>query len=188
MSLGDSDGVSGSSSNSFGEMLGDEVRDPYPEFMGMRDVWGRKIIVGMDAPEHHRHRALVSVVFRARLRRAAGPGGSAPVDRAAHEAVPERPDDLHPRLGLFDDENGRVVSCTRTHMPDLGDGREYSTTNWSMIDHAGNGQWSREEDIYNPAHFGTLLTECGNQPRTLPASSSRYGDRACSAATPTPSA
>jgi cytochrome P450 len=33
---------------------------------GMRDVWGRKIIVGMDAPEHHHHRALVSVAFRQR--------------------------------------------------------------------------------------------------------------------------
>jgi cytochrome P450 len=33
---------------------------------GMAEVWGRKIIVGMDAPEHHRHRALVSVAFRAR--------------------------------------------------------------------------------------------------------------------------
>ena len=33
---------------------------------GMRDVWGRKIIVGMDEPEHHRHRALVSVAFRQR--------------------------------------------------------------------------------------------------------------------------
>jgi cytochrome P450 len=33
---------------------------------GMGDVWGRKIIVGMDAPEHHRHRALVSVAFRQR--------------------------------------------------------------------------------------------------------------------------
>jgi hypothetical protein len=43
-------------------------------------------------------------------------------------------------------------------MPDLRDGHEYSTTNWSMIDYAGNGHWSREEDIYNPAHFGTLLT------------------------------
>jgi cytochrome P450 len=31
---------------------------------GMAEVWGRKIIVGMDAPEHHRHRALVSVAFR----------------------------------------------------------------------------------------------------------------------------
>jgi hypothetical protein len=44
-------------------------------------------------------------------------------------------------------------------MPDLGDGREYSATNWSMVDYAGNGKWSREEDIYNPAHFGTLLTD-----------------------------
>jgi cytochrome P450 len=33
---------------------------------GMREVWGHKIIVGMDAPEHHRHRALVSVAFRQR--------------------------------------------------------------------------------------------------------------------------
>lgn len=33
---------------------------------GMRDVWGRKIIVGMDEPEHHHHRALVSVAFRQR--------------------------------------------------------------------------------------------------------------------------
>jgi uncharacterized protein (TIGR02246 family) len=60
---------------------------------------------------------------------------------------------------LFDDENARVIFCARTHMPDLDDGREYSTTNWSMIDYAGNGHWSREEDIYNPAHFGTLLTD-----------------------------
>jgi cytochrome P450 len=33
---------------------------------GMREVWGRKIIVGMDAPEHQAHRALVSVAFRQR--------------------------------------------------------------------------------------------------------------------------
>jgi hypothetical protein len=44
-------------------------------------------------------------------------------------------------------------------MPDPGDGREYSTTNWSMIDYAGEGLFSTEEDIYNPAHFGTLLTD-----------------------------
>lgn len=33
---------------------------------GMGEVWGRKIIVGMDPPEHQRHRALVSVAFRQR--------------------------------------------------------------------------------------------------------------------------
>jgi uncharacterized protein (TIGR02246 family) len=60
---------------------------------------------------------------------------------------------------LFDDDNSRVIFSARTHMPDLGDGREYSTTNWSMINYAGNGLWSREEDIYNPAHFGTLLAD-----------------------------
>ena len=60
---------------------------------------------------------------------------------------------------LFDEERGRVVFCARTHLPDLGDGLDRSTTNWSMIDYAGNGRWLREEDIYNPAHFGTLLTE-----------------------------
>jgi SnoaL-like domain len=60
---------------------------------------------------------------------------------------------------LFDAENGRVIFCARTHMPDLGDGRAYSTTNWSMIDYAGDGLFSREEDIYNPAHFGTLLAD-----------------------------
>jgi cytochrome P450 len=33
---------------------------------GMAEVWGRKIIVGMDAPDHQRHRALVSLAFRQR--------------------------------------------------------------------------------------------------------------------------
>jgi hypothetical protein len=59
---------------------------------------------------------------------------------------------------LFDEPNGRVVLCARTHMPDLGDGIDYSTTNWTRIDYAGDGLWWREEDIYNPAHFGALLT------------------------------
>ena len=46
---------------------------------------------------------------------------------------------------LFDEGNGRVVLCARTHMPDLGDGIDYSTTNWTRIDYAGDGRWSREE-------------------------------------------
>jgi len=33
---------------------------------GMGEVWGPKIIVGMDEPEHREHRALVSVAFRQR--------------------------------------------------------------------------------------------------------------------------
>lgn len=60
---------------------------------------------------------------------------------------------------LFDEEKGRVVFCARTHMPDPGDGSSHSTTNWTLLDYAGNGRFSREEDIYNPAKFGKLLED-----------------------------
>jgi hypothetical protein len=59
---------------------------------------------------------------------------------------------------LFDEENGRVVFSARTHMPDPGDGSEHSTTNWTAIDYAGDGLFSREEDVYNPTNFLTMLT------------------------------
>lgn len=58
---------------------------------------------------------------------------------------------------LFDEENGRVVFSARTHMSDPGDGSSHSATNWTMIDYAGGGLFSREEDIYNPAHFGKMI-------------------------------
>jgi uncharacterized protein (TIGR02246 family) len=58
---------------------------------------------------------------------------------------------------LFDEEHGRVVFCARTHMADPGDGSEHSATNWTMIDYAGNGLFSREEDVYNLANFVALL-------------------------------
>ena len=42
-------------------------------------------------------------------------------------------------------------------MPNLGDRIDDSTTNWTRTDDAGDGRWWREEDIYNPMNFGTLL-------------------------------
>jgi hypothetical protein len=60
---------------------------------------------------------------------------------------------------FFDEENGRVVFCARTHMADPGDGSSHTATNWTMIDYAGNGLWSREEDIYNPLNFGKLIEQ-----------------------------
>jgi hypothetical protein len=30
---------------------------------------------------------------------------------------------------MFDEANGRVVFCARTHLPDPGDGTDYSATN-----------------------------------------------------------
>jgi limonene-1,2-epoxide hydrolase len=60
---------------------------------------------------------------------------------------------------FFDEENGRVVFCARTHMADPGDGSSHTATNWTMIDFADNGLVSREEDIYNPVNFGKMIGE-----------------------------
>lgn len=60
---------------------------------------------------------------------------------------------------LFDEDNSFVVFCARTHMADPGDGSSHSATNWTRVDYAGNGLFSREEDIYNLANFAKLLEE-----------------------------
>jgi uncharacterized protein (TIGR02246 family) len=60
---------------------------------------------------------------------------------------------------LFDEENGRIVFCARTHMADPGDGSEHSATNWTRLDYAGGGLFWREEDIYNLANFAKLLDD-----------------------------
>jgi hypothetical protein len=57
----------------------------------------------------------------------------------------------------YDEANGRVLFCPRTHMSDPGDGSEHSEVNWSLVEYAGNGLWCIEEDIYNPEEWGTLL-------------------------------
>ena len=38
-------------------------------------------------------------------------------------------------------------------MRDPGDGSVISATNISIITYAGDGLWSRQEDIYNPLRF-----------------------------------
>lgn len=60
---------------------------------------------------------------------------------------------------LFDEENGRGVFSARTHMADPGDASSHSATNWTMLDYAGGGLFSREEDVSNPANFGKLLQD-----------------------------
>jgi hypothetical protein len=57
----------------------------------------------------------------------------------------------------FNPEAAEVVFCARTHMTDLGDGKDYTTTNWTRLKYAGGGLFSFEEDIYNPANFIALI-------------------------------
>ena len=57
----------------------------------------------------------------------------------------------------FDAGTAEMVFCARTHMADVGDGMDYTATNWTRLKYAGGGLFSLEEDIYNPANFVALI-------------------------------
>ena len=40
---------------------------------------------------------------------------------------------------------------------DPGDGKVYEGANWTRLVYAGDGLFSSEEDVYNPAHFAPML-------------------------------
>ncbi|HSS24207.1 MAG TPA: nuclear transport factor 2 family protein [Mycobacterium sp.] len=54
---------------------------------------------------------------------------------------------------VIDESTGRVILELDNPMRDPGDGSVISATNITIITYAGDGQWSREEDIYNPLRF-----------------------------------
>lgn len=53
----------------------------------------------------------------------------------------------------FDEENGAVVfQCqNRLEHPTDSNGEPFQFPSWTRLTYAGNGKWSCEEDIYNPA-------------------------------------
>ena len=54
---------------------------------------------------------------------------------------------------VIDDDTGRIILELDNPMRDPGDGTIISATNISIITYAGDGLWSRQEDIYNPLRF-----------------------------------
>jgi hypothetical protein len=50
----------------------------------------------------------------------------------------------------FDEQRGLVVFGVGNDMPDVDGNGPYSVDSWTLLEYAGNNQWSREEDIYNP--------------------------------------
>lgn len=54
---------------------------------------------------------------------------------------------------VIDEERGRVICELDNPMRDPGDGTLITATNISIITYAGDGLWSRQEDIYNPLRF-----------------------------------
>ncbi len=54
---------------------------------------------------------------------------------------------------VIDESTGRIIMELDNPMRDPGDGSVISATNISIITYAGDGQWRRQEDIYNPLRF-----------------------------------
>jgi SnoaL-like domain len=49
---------------------------------------------------------------------------------------------------MFDEERGQVLFAAWNELPDIDGNGPYRVISWSLIDYAGNDQWSRQEDLY----------------------------------------
>lgn len=58
---------------------------------------------------------------------------------------------------VIDEDRGWVVCQVWNRMADPGDGSLHQAYNFTLLKYAGNGLWSYEEDIYNPAAFATMI-------------------------------
>jgi SnoaL-like domain len=54
---------------------------------------------------------------------------------------------------VIDEAGGRIICELDNPMLDPGDGTIITATNISIVTYAGDGKWSRQEDIYNPLRF-----------------------------------
>ncbi len=54
---------------------------------------------------------------------------------------------------VVDEADARLVCEIRNLMPDPGDGSVHEQSNLTIMTYAGDGLFSREEDVYNPLRF-----------------------------------
>lgn len=54
---------------------------------------------------------------------------------------------------VVDVERSRLICEVRNLMPDPGDGSVHEASNLTIMTYAGDGLFSREEDVYNPLRF-----------------------------------
>jgi hypothetical protein len=71
---------------------------------------------------------------------------------------------------MIDEDRGWVVCQVWNRMADPGDGSVHQAYNFTLLKYAGNGLWSYEEDIYNPATFGEMVKGWIDRKRELDAS------------------
>ena len=58
---------------------------------------------------------------------------------------------------VIDTERGWVVCEVANRMEDPGDASVHEASNITILHYAGDGLWSREEDVYNPALFMSMI-------------------------------
>src|ERR1044072_10047577 len=54
----------------------------------------------------------------------------------------------------------RLICEVRNLMPDPGDGTHLEEPNLTIMTYAGDGLFSREEDVYNPLRFARTAVRC----------------------------
>lgn len=54
---------------------------------------------------------------------------------------------------VVDEGSSRLICEVRNLMPDPGDGSAHEQSNLTIMTYAGDGLFSREEDVYNPLRF-----------------------------------
>jgi len=67
----------------------------------------------------------------------------------------EFPVDWH----VVDEDRGWIVCQVQNRMDDPGDGSVHQQANITILHYAGDGMWSYEEDVYNPAAFAGMLRD-----------------------------
>lgn len=58
-----------------------------------------------------------------------------------------------PTWSVIDEASGRIICELDNPLRDPGDGSVFSAKNISILTYAGDGLWSRQEDVYNPMRF-----------------------------------
>jgi ketosteroid isomerase-like protein len=58
---------------------------------------------------------------------------------------------------VIDEERGWVICQVFNRMVDPGDGSIHEMDNLTVLHYAGDGMWSYEEDVYNPADFEAMV-------------------------------
>jgi hypothetical protein len=100
-------------------------------------------------------------------------GGREAIRRWITEAMGTFPGDTMPHFPIewymIDEDKGWVVCQVWNRMADPGDGSLHQAYNFTLLKYAGDGLWSYEEDIYNPASFATMVKGWIDRKRELDA-------------------